>query len=309
MKIFVTGASGFIGSSLVPVLRSQGHEIHCMTSDLLEFSDVENEVVQCQPDVVLHLAARTEVEASFYEQTSFSSVNYVGTVNLIEAACKLQQRPFFLFASTMEVYGWQPISDRVQLGGNAGQEHAFDENTPCHPNAPYAVAKYACERYLEYAARTRKLRYVALRQTNAFGRDSNDFFVTEQIISQMLKNEQECRLGYRYPYRNFIYRDDVVSAWISIIENLDRCADQIFCLGPNAPMRIQDHAATIADLLGWQGHIQWDTKPTRPGEIFYLCSKHDKLTAVTGWHPRVSYHDGLIATIAMWRKRLAVPTL
>ena len=303
MKIFVTGASGFIGGSLVPVLKTHGHDIHCMTSDLLEFTDVERELLDYQPDVLLHLAARTEVEASFYEQTSFSSVNYVGTVNLIEAACKLSVRPFFLFASTMEVYGWQPISDRVQLGGRAGQEHAFDENTPCHPNAPYAVAKYACERYLEYAARTRQLKYVALRQTNAFGRDSNDFFVTEQIISQMIHNKEECRLGYRLPYRNFIYRDDVVSAWVSILENLDRCTDQIFCIGPNEPRRIEDHAEAIADLLHWRGRILWDTKPTRPGEIFYLCSRHDRLTAATGWTPKVSYQDGIERTIAMWRHR------
>jgi GDP-4-dehydro-6-deoxy-D-mannose reductase len=304
MKIFVTGTSGFIGSSLVPALRLQGHDIHCMTSDLLEFHQVEQEVIDCAPDVILHLAARTEVEASFYEQTSFSSVNYVGTVNLIEAACKLSRRPFFLFASTMEVYGWQPISDRVQLGGRAGPEHAFDETTPCHPNAPYAVAKYACERYLEYAARTRQLKYVMLRQTNAFGRDKNDFFVTEQIISQMLRDANECQLGYKLPYRNFIYRDDVVAAWISIINNLDRCTDQIFCIGPNHPVRIEDHAHAIAELLDWKGQIIWDTKPQRPGEIFYLCSRHDRLTEATGWSPKVSYRDGLAHTIKMWRQRL-----
>jgi GDP-4-dehydro-6-deoxy-D-mannose reductase len=303
MKIFVTGSSGFIGSSLIPSLLRQGHDIHCMSSDLLEFTQVENEVIAYQPDVILHLAARTEVEASFYEQTSFSSVNYVGTVNLVEAACKLTRQPFFLFASTMEVYGWQAISDRVQLGGRAGSEHAFDETTPCHPNAPYAVAKYACERYIEYAARTRQLKYVILRQTNAFGRDNNDFFVTEQIISQMLRNSEECRLGYRLPYRNFIYRDDVVSAWISIIDNLCRCVDQIFCIGPNQPMRIEDHAQAIADIIGWEGRMVWDTKPQRPGEIFYLCSRHDRLTKATGWTPKISYRDGLERTIEMWRRR------
>lgn len=303
MKIFVTGASGFIGSSIVPALLQAGHEVHAMTSDLLEFTHVEREVLDQAPDLILHLAARTEVEASFYEQTSFSSVNYVGTVNLVEAACKLSRRPWFLFASTMEVYGWQPVSDRVQLGGRPRADDVFDEDTPCHPNAPYAVAKYACERYIEYASRTRGLPYVVLRQTNAYGRDKNDFFVTEQIITQMLRDPDQCRLGYRFPYRNFIYRDDVVTAWLSIIDNLDRCADEIFCIGPNQPVRIEDHARNIADILGWHGSVIWDTRPHRPGEIFYLCSRHDRLTEATGWTPKIEYHDGLRRTIQMWQNR------
>ena len=58
--------------------------------------------------------------------------------------------------------------------------------TPPNPNAPYAVAKYGCEKYLEYAHRSYGLPFTAIRQTNAYGRKDNNFFVTEQIIYQML---------------------------------------------------------------------------------------------------------------------------
>ena len=50
----------------------------------------------------------------------------------------------------MEVYGWQPISDEIENGNIPNTLPSFDENTTPNPNAPYAVAKYGVEKYLEY---------------------------------------------------------------------------------------------------------------------------------------------------------------
>lgn len=303
MKIFITGSSGFIGSHLTNLLE-QNHNVHVMSSDLLHFDQVEEEVKLIRPDIIVHLAARTEVEKSFYEQISFSEVNYVGTVNLIESACKLEKKPYFVFASTMEVYGWQPISDIIQQGNTPEIIPAFDENTEPHPNAPYAVAKLGCEKYLEYAHRAHNLDYAIIRQTNSYGRKDNDFFVTEQIISQMLTNTQECNLGYGTPYRNFIYIDDLLGAWLAIINNRDKCANNIFTIGPDEPVQIKQHAINIAKLIGWSGKIRWNTKPKRHGEIYLLNSNSDKLTALTGWTPKTSYFDGLTKTIEIWKEKL-----
>ena len=304
MKILLTGASGFIGQHLLPQLVKRCHTVHCLTNDLLDYSKVENEILTTEPDLIIHLAARTEVEKSFYEQTSFSEVNYVGTVNLIESARKLNKIPIFLFASTMEVYGWQPISDQIQQGNIPDILPAFDENTIPNPNAPYAVAKLACEKYLEYAGRAYDLDYVIIRQTNSYGRKDNDFFVTEQIISQMILDKNECNLGYCTPYRNFIYIDDLSDAWMSVIDNIDKCCNNIFTIGPDYPVQIKQHAETIAKLLNWQGTINWDTKPNRHGEIYLLNSNHDKLTEFTGWQPKIDYISGLKKTIEIWKNKL-----
>jgi nucleoside-diphosphate-sugar epimerase len=304
MKIFVTGSSGFIGKNLIPELQNRGNDVHEMSADLLDFKAVKAELRAYSPDVIVHLAARTEVEASFYDQTGFSSVNYVGTVNLIESACELETMPYFCFASTMEVYGWQPISDRIELGGRPGIFDSFDENTPCNPNAPYAVAKLACEKYLAYAGRTRGLEYAMLRQTNAYGRQENNFFVTEQFIYQMLTNKDNVYFGYDKPYRNFIHRQDVVSAWVHLIYCRAACSGQVFTIGPNYHIQIREHAENIAREIGWEGTIHWNTRPQRPGEIYYLCSKHDKFTMATGWIPRVAYEDGIKETIEIWRNKL-----
>ena len=300
MKIFITGHNGFIGGYMVD--RLQQHELYFLEHDLRDHDAVNKQLHSVNPDVIVHLAARTEVQDSFYEQITFSEINYVGTVNLIEAAAKLPDLKNFVFASTMEVYGWQPISDIIRDGKeDTNNIPAFDESTPPNPNAPYAVAKYACEKYLEYAHRSYGLPFTAIRQTNAYGRKDNDFFVTEQIITQMLKNPDEINLGYGEPYRNFIYIDDLLDAWQAVIENPDKVQGEILCIGPNNAIKIKDYVKLIASKLNWNGRVNWDTKPPRPGEIYLLNSNNNKITEKLGWAPGVSLSEGLDRTIAIWK--------
>ena len=299
MKIFITGHNGFIGGYMVDRLQHQ-HELVFLEHDLRDHASVAEQLFRENPDVIVHLAARTEVQDSFYEQITFSEINYVGTVNLIEAAAKLPKLKNFVFASTMEVYGWQPISDLIR-DGKEEEIIAFDETTQPNPNAPYAVAKYACEKYLEYAHRAYGLPFTAIRQTNAYGRKDNDFFVTEQIITQMLKNPNEINLGYGEPYRNFIHIDDLLDVWQTVIENPDKCQGEIFCIGPDNAIKIKDYVDLIASKIGWNGTVNWDTKPPRPGEIFLLNSSNKKITEKLGWEPKVSLSEGLDRTIAIWK--------
>ena len=301
MKIFITGWQGFIGSHLRE--RLSEYELILLQNDLREHEAVQHELLDADPDIIVHLAARTEVEQSFYEQVTFSDVNYTGTVNLIEGAKRLKNLKNFVFASTMEVYGWQPISDLIKNGTNKGII-AFNEQTPPNPNAPYAVAKYACEKYLEYAHRSYDLPFTAIRQTNAYGRRDNDFFVTEQIITQMLKNKDEINLGYGTPYRNFIHIEDLLDAWEEVIRNPEKVVGEIFCLGPDNAIRIEDYVTLIANKLGWNGKINWNTKPKRPGEIWLLNSTNQKITSKLGWSPKVTMNEGLDRTIDYWKSKI-----
>ena len=300
----MTGSSGFIGSYLSERLEKK-HDLHHLKSDLLDHQSVRGEVLAVKPEIIVHLAARTEVEKSFYEQITFSEINYVGTVNLIEAANQLKNLKNFVFASTMEVYGWQPISDEVEKNGVPNEFIAFDEHTVPNPNAPYAVAKYGCEKYLEYAHRCYDFPFTALRQTNCYGRKDNEFFVTEQIISQMLSNSDECNLGYAEPYRNFIFVEDMLDAWETVIDNPDKCNDgKIFTIGPDNPIKIKDYAELIAKKLNWAGEIKWDTKLFRAGEIYWLNSNNKLITKRLGWEPKVTLDEGLDKTIEIWKAKV-----
>jgi nucleoside-diphosphate-sugar epimerase len=180
---------------------------------------------------------------------------------------------------------------------------AFDEYTEPHPNAPYAVSKLAAEKYLEYMYRSHKFPWCAIRQTNCYGRTDNDFFVTEQIITQMLRDPNDIYLGCQTPYRNFIFIDDLLEAWVRVIESPGIVAQGIvMTLGPNLPIRIDNYAKLIADKLGWSGRIHWNSKPQRPGEIYWLNSNNHLIEKLLGWQPQISLDQGLDRTIKIWRQ-------
>jgi nucleoside-diphosphate-sugar epimerase len=56
--------------------------------------------------------------------------------------------------------------------------------------------------------------------------------------------------------------------------------------------------------MNWSGTINWDTKPKRPGEIYWLNSNGKLLKETTGWEPKVSLSDGLDRTIEFWRSNV-----
>jgi nucleoside-diphosphate-sugar epimerase len=60
----------------------------------------------------------------------------------------------------------------------------------------------------------------------------------------------------------------------------------------------------IAEKMNWSGTINWDTKPKRPGEIYWLNSNGKLLKETTGWEPKVSLSDGLDRTIEFWRSNV-----
>ncbi len=302
MKILITGLSGFIGGYLYKRL-SPKYEIVDLGCDLREHARVNERLLEINPDFIIHLAARTEVEKSFYEQITFSDINYTGTINLIECAKNLPNLKLFVFSSTMETYGWQPESDLIR-DDVEGVLPVFDEETPQNPNAPYAVAKVGCELYLKYASRAYNFPFTAFRQTNTYGRCDNNFFVVEQIISQMLKNPNEINLGYKKPYRNFLWIEDLISLYETVIDNPEKARGEIFCTGPDNAISVETLVSMIANKIGWTGHVNWDTKPKRHGEIYVLNSTNAKATTMLGWEPKVDLNEGLDRTIKIWQNIL-----
>lgn len=308
MRVLITGVSGFIGQHLVEDLAD--HEVHGLyerpttlgknpqipaerkyVCDLRDAPQVEYVVDRVQPDMVLHLAARSEVANSFDNYREVSDINYVGTVTLAEACRRFADLKLFVMASTMETYGHQDPANGP-----------FTEDTPQHPMAPYAVAKLATEKYLAYMAYAYGFPSTVLRQTNSYGRTDNDFFVVERIITQMLRGDV-CNLGDPAPVRNFLYISDLVALYRAILEAPEKARGETFVTGPDNAIRIDALADKIQALLDWRGQLNWHTIPRRVGEIFYLNSDPAKAGRVLGWTPKVDLDEGLARTIDIWRSR------
>lgn len=292
MRCLVTGSSGFIGQHLTEALAERGHEVVPLAVDLKDFVGVEEVIKRSKPDIVIHLAAKTEVALSFDDYMDVSAVNYLGTVNLAEANRKYNPNlKLFIMASTMETYGRQELQE------------PFTEDTPQNPTAPYSVAKVACEYYLRYMHQAYNFPSCIFRQTNAYGRTDNDFFVMERIISQMVAGDV-CNLGEPTPVRNFIWIDDLVDLYMAALDNIAVACGEVFVTGPDDGIRIDALAELIGDKLGWQGKINWGTIPRRPGEVYYLNSNPRKAKDLLGWHPKVSLSDGIDKAIAIAKGKL-----
>lgn len=304
-NILITGSSGFIGKYLIEKLKNNNNlNIQTLENDLRNYDKVKQEILNKKPNIIVHLAACTEVAKSFESPLKFSETNYLGTVNLAETALQLDSFDLFLFSSTMETYGWQPVSDKIMNNTyNEKDLIPFDENTPQNPNASYAVAKLGCEKYIEYLNRSYNLPYCNLRQTNTYGRWDNDFFVVEQIITQML-NEEKVRLGNPKPYRNFLFIDDLIELYDKIINNPTKVINNTYCLGPQNAIKICDLTTIIAEKLNCNKEIVWNSKLQRPGEIYYLSSCGDKIYNHIGWKPKTDLNKGLDLTISYWKGNL-----
>jgi len=316
MRILITGISGFIGQHLVEAFVADDHDVHGiyehLTSriknpllpaenqhvvNLTDHEGVEKVIAKVQPEVVLHMASRSEVALSFRNYIEVSNVNYVAAVNLAEA-CRQHALDFkaFIFASTMEAYGnAQPLTGAK----------VFTEETPQYPMAPYAVAKLATEKYLAYMGYAYDFPHIIMRQTNTYGRRDNTFFIVERIVSQMLTGD-ECNLGVAWPVRNFLFITDLVEFYRTLIAKMP--VGETFVTGPPNAVTIGELAELIALKLNWHGTINWNTVPERAAEVPYLNSDGAKARRMLGWEPKVSLSDGLDRCIEYWRDHPDGPT-
>lgn len=318
MRVLVTGVTGFVGGFLAQALLLQGHYVAGfarMTSrfdvpnvKLYRGSLTDQEAVgwavsDFQPEAVCHLGAITPVAYSFDHPNEVIETNLLGTVNLAEACLKEAPVKRFIFASSMEVYGqqWETIAAGL---ARAPRSRPYTEEDPTSPSCPYAVAKLACEKYLDYLGKHHGFPWVALRQTNAYGRPRTDSrFVVEALLRQMLTGG-DVRAGAPRPIRNFMHIDDLVALYVRLLtmDDFKSLSGAFYTVGPDNAIAIEDLVELLAESVGWNGKVVWNTLPKRPGEIHYLSSTSSRISGLTGWHPRVSLKDGLARTVAEWRK-------
>lgn len=303
MKILCTGTSGFIGNKLATELDKQGHDVYCLLryvsgrglfnernlktvfADLTDHFAVRNVVRSVKPDAVFHLAALSPVSLSYDRPQEVIETNFTATVNLAE--CCMRESPHlqqFIFAGTSEEYGNQkqfPIKETAEL----------------YPNSPYAVAKVAADKYLNYMFDAYRFPMTIVRPFNTYGRCRDNHFIVERIVSQMIENlNGEVKLGDPEPIRDLMYMDDHVNAYLSVLGKTQAIGESFnFCTGKG--VTIKELAGKIGDLVGFKGKIMWNTIPSRPLDIYTLIGDNSKAKEMLSWQPRFNLDNGLQLTI------------
>lgn len=272
--IAVTGSSGFVGKHLILELKRRSYKVIEIDFEkgfnLLEMKDV-NKVPFF--DVIIHLAAKSFVPASFENPHEFYHDNYLTTLNVLELAKKYKARVIF-FSSYL--YG-QP--DYLPV----------DEKHPLKPHNPYAQSKLICEKLCEGYARDFKVPVVVFRPFNIYGNGQKNHFLIPIIIKELKSGT--INLKDPRPKRDFIYINDVVDAVIKAIDNPIENYE-VFNLGYGKSYSIEEVIATILKESSFTASVSFSNE-IRPGEVLDTVACTKKLSLYLDWHPTISLQDGI----------------
>jgi UDP-glucose 4-epimerase len=300
MNFLITGAAGFLGSSLANQLAREGHQIRGLddlsTGDSSALGpDVHftRGTVTDRPklwtllqevDVVYHLAARVYVPESILYPRDYNEVNVGGTVALMEAMRDVGVRRVVL-ASSGAVYGdvaEQPLRE------------AFTPN----PRSPYAVSKLAAEYYVRTIGALWGIETVSLRIFNAYGPGqhlpASHPPVVPHYLKQALRNGTLIVHGDGSQTRDYVYVDDVVSALVAAA-TAPNVNGLVINVGSGTETSLRELIKAVQDVTGTRSEVIYNTK-TSAG-VSRLCADLTLASQKLNYRPSISLMDGLRLTL------------
>ncbi len=321
MRIFVTGITGFLGEKLSKKLLLNGHQIATLArnvsvsdrpvasntesmirgektsgityfyGDLTDYLAIYDALSSYKPDVIVHLGAQTSVAYSFTHIHEVFNVNFLGTVNMAEAARRaLPKLKRFIFSGSVEEYGIQT-------------KFPTKETSELRAASPYAVAKIASEKFLKYLYDAYGFPTIVFRNANSYGRKFNHQFVIESIIHQMFSGKSPIKLGDPDPIRDFIFEEDLLNAYVLATESENKAIlGEAINITSGESVSIKDLAEKIRDITKYSGEIQWGSFPKRALEIPKLNMDNSKAKKLLGWNTKYSLDEGLKITASYYMK-------
>ncbi len=273
----VTGAAGFTGKYIVNALARRGYRVYgaglgspstgdWMACDLTNKAETLDAVARIMPDVVVHLAALAFVPEDDPEE--FYRVNVFGTLNLIEALAGNRQMPSrVLIASSANVYG-----------NNSAE---LNETTCPAPTNHYAASKLA----MEHMIRTwfDRLPIVITRPFNYTGPGQDERFVVPKIVAHYRRRETRIKLGDTSAQRDFSDVDDVVEAYMRLLESNARSEVVNICSG--STVSVASMIVAMNAIAGYAMEVEVDSSLFRRNDIARLVGSNRKLRELTGFAP------------------------
>jgi UDP-glucose 4-epimerase len=300
MNFLITGAAGFLGSSLANQLAREGHQIRGLddlsTGDPqalgpdVHFTrgDVSDRpklwTLLQEVDVVYHLAARVSVQESITYPRDYNNVNVGGTVALMEAMRDVGVRRVVL-ASSGAVYG--------DLG-----EQTLKESVTPNPRSPYAVSKLAAEYYVRTIGALWGIETVSLRIFNAYGPGQHLPPSHPPVVPHYLRQAQRggtlVAHGDGTQTRDYVYVDDVISGMVAAATapNID---GMVINIGSGEETSIRDLIKAVQDVTGSNAEVIYNSKMS--GGVSRLCADLMLASQKLNYHPSIRLHDGLRLTL------------
>lgn len=296
MRVFVTGADGFVGRHLCAALRAAGDEVleahgpraetvssTALHLDISELDKVREAVAEAKPDAVIHLAGFSSVAKSHQNPPRVYAVNALGAVNLLTAVRESVPKARVLLVSSGEVYGPVPAGTRAA------------EETPRMPLSPYAASKAAAELAGVQFHRNYGMNVVIARPFNHLGAGQDPTFVVPSFAAQigaiaLGRIDPVLRTGNLDAVRDFSHVKDVVAAYQLLVTKGEAGQTYNVCSGEGRT--IGSVLEEMLQLTGVQARIELDPARLRPSDIPSLVGAPDKLRAL-GWEPKLTLTDAL----------------
>lgn len=284
-RVLLTGAQGFTGQHLVPLLRAAGWDVwsldrsasagaglipaaQCLQADLLDEVALKSAVHQISPQAVVHLAAISFVGHGSADD--FYRVNVVGTRHLLQALSTLPVKPqCVLLASSANIYG-------------NSHEGALPESTTANPANDYAVSKLA----MEYMARLwlPQLPVVLVRPFNYTGLGQSPQFLIPKIVDHARRKAEVIELGNLDVDRDFSDVRDVAAAYVRLLDSAaqGRVVGGVFNVGSGRTWSLRDVLAQVQQISDHTMKVRVNPAFVRANEVRVLRADTTALEQTIG---------------------------
>ncbi len=297
-RIFVAGARGMVGSAIVRALQAQGFDnVLTPGRDALDLKDaaaVNAWYARERPDCVFVAAAKVGgILANNSYPADFLYDNLIIEANLIHGAHVHGVRKLLFLGSTC-IYpklAAQPLKEEYLLSG------------PLEPtNEWYAVAKIAGIKLCQAYRRQHGADFISGMPTNLYGPNDNYDLNSSHVMPALIRKFHEAKLdsedevviwGTGTPLREFLHVDDCAEACLFLMQNYT--GEEHVNIGVGKDLSIRKLAELIADIVGFQGRLVFDTdKPDGTPRKLVDTTRINAL----GWRPRIGLEDGIRAAYA-----------
>jgi len=312
MRVFITGAAGFIGFHLAQTLKNRGNfvigldnfnayydpklklarssllkrdGIEVLHADIRDKTNLQSLIAQHQITHFVHLAAQAGVRHSLANAEDYIDSNLHGFVSVLEA-CKHFPTLKFVYASSSSVYG---RNEKIPFS---------PEDRTEHPTNLYGATKKANEVLAQAYHHLYGLAVTGLRYFTAYGpwgRPDMAYYRFAELIS---KGKPIQVFNYGRMRRDFTYIDDIVRGTISAMQL--GAASELFNLGNNCPVDLPTLIQYLEKALGKKAQIE--LLPAQPGEVLETFADIEKSSHILNFRPSISLEQGILRFIEWFKE-------